>query len=59
MHECMIVALAFVPLEFLNDALQALEGIDPALTPVINWFKVNYISKQQSVKFASLHVYSS
>ena len=59
LHALMIVALVFVLLQALNDVLQALEGIDPALKPRINWFEMNYISKLHSVKFASLHVYSS
>ena len=45
LHARMIVALAFVPLEALDDALEALESIDPALTPVINWFELNYVGE--------------
>ena len=41
----MIVALAFVPLDALDDALEALEGLDDELEPVTSWFEVNYVGK--------------
>ena len=34
----MIVALAFLPLRALDDALDTLENYDPALHPVTSWF---------------------
>ena len=39
----MIVALAFVPLDALDDALEALEGLDPDLTPVSSWSELTYV----------------
>ena len=39
----MIVALAFVPLDALDDVLEALEGLDSDLEPVTSWFEVNYV----------------
>ena len=37
----MIVSLAFVPLEALDEALDALENIDYGLAPVCTWFETN------------------
>ena len=39
----MIVALAFVPLDALDNTIEALEGLDPDLEPVTSWFEVNYV----------------
>ena len=39
----MLVALAFVLLEAIDDALDTLDNTDPVLRPVTSWFEVNYI----------------
>ena len=39
----MIIVLALVPLEALDNGLEALEDIDPELVPVRTWFELNYV----------------
>lgn len=42
----MVVAIAFVPLHAIDQAIDALADHVPAeLQPVINWFEDNYIGK--------------
>lgn len=39
----MIIALVFVPLDSLEDALDGLNSIDLTIAPVCKWFELNYI----------------
>ena len=47
----MIMALAFIPLGALDDALDALDNIDPALGPMASWFELNYIGGWNSMQW--------
>jgi len=46
LHARMIVALAFVPIDNLDDAFDALSNVLPnELTPTLNWLEDNYIGR--------------
>jgi len=46
LHARMIVALAFVPIDNLDDAFDALSNqLANELTPILNWLEDNYIGR--------------
>ena len=46
----MIITLAFVPLEALDNGLDALENIDPELAPVCTWFELNHVGEYKFIE---------